>query len=343
MKSKLLPVFFLSLSLAAFTPVRGADFVVYEGKTGPGHGKHVVFVSGDEEYRSEEGLPQLARILADRHGFKCTVCFSIDKNGDIDPNTTNNESGLEALDSADACVILTRFRNWPDEQMKHFVDYYLAGKPFVGLRTATHAFNYPAQATYGKYGWTSKAWPGGFGRQVLGETWINHWGNHMHQATRGIVEPSAKDDPILRGVTDVFGTTDVYEAEPQPDAKILLRGQVLTGLNPTDPPATGMKKRKDGQTQDLNDPMMPIAWTREPQNEAGKTNKVLCTTMGAATDLTNEGLRRLIVNGVYWGCGLEIPAAANVNLVGDYQPSKYAANGGKKGVKPESLAAPAGQ
>jgi Trehalose utilisation len=341
MKSTLLPALLLSLTFIAFAPVRGADFVVYEGKSGPGHGKHVVFLTGDEEYRSEEGLPQLARILADRHGFKCTVCFSIDKNGDIDPNTTNNESGLEALDSADACVILTRFRVWPDDQMKHFADYYLAGKPFVGLRTATHAFAFPPQSTYGKFGWNNKTWPGGFGRQVLGETWINHWGGHKHQATRGVIEPSAKDDPILRGVTDVFGTTDVYEAEPQADAKILLRGQVLTGMNPTDGPASGPKKRKDGQTQDLNDPMMPIAWTREPQNEAGKTNKVLCTTMGAATDLTNEGLRRLIVNGVYWGCGLEIPASADVALVGDFKPTFYGPNEGKKGVKPESLAAPA--
>ncbi len=48
-------------------------WVVYAGQDGPGQGKHIVFVTGDEEYRSEEGMPQLARILATRHGFRCTV------------------------------------------------------------------------------------------------------------------------------------------------------------------------------------------------------------------------------------------------------------------------------
>src|SRR5262245_60994194 len=106
----------------ALTPARAKDWVVYDGKKGPGQGKHIVFLTGDEEYRSVEGLPQLAKILAVRHGFKCTVLFSINKDGEIDPNTRDNEPGLEALDSADLCVMALRFREWPDEQMKHFVD-----------------------------------------------------------------------------------------------------------------------------------------------------------------------------------------------------------------------------
>src|SRR6266700_2099788 len=87
------------------------DWVVYEGKAGPGKGKHIVFVSGDEEYRSEEGLPMLARILAVRHGFKCTVLFPINPDdGTIDPNNQTNVVGLKALDSADLCVMALRFR-----------------------------------------------------------------------------------------------------------------------------------------------------------------------------------------------------------------------------------------
>jgi hypothetical protein len=348
MKSRFLPSLLAFATLTSFAPVRAADreWVVYEGKNGPGHGKQVVLLAGDEEYRSEEGLPQLAKILAEHHGFKCTVCFSINKNGEIDPNTQDNEPGIEALDTADACIMLLRFRKWPDEQMKHFADYYLAGKPLIGLRTATHSFNFGKQGTYAKYTYNNngyvagsewKVWSGGFGREVFGDTWVSHWGNHKHQATLGIIEPSAKDNPLLRGVTDVFGTSDVYEVSLPSDARILMRGQVLSGMNPTDPPATDRKKRSDKQEQGINDPMMPVAWTREPKNEAGKTNKVLCTTMGAATDLTNEGLRRLIVNGVYWGCGLDIPAAADVKLVGDYQPTQFGFNEGKKGVKPASL------
>src|SRR5579871_2023281 len=123
-------------------PARAADpWVVYDGFNGPGKGKHIVLVSGDEEYRSEEALPQLGKILAKHHGFKCTVLFAIDpKDGTINPNVSNIP-GLEALQTADLMIIFTRFRDLPDEQMKHIVDYVEAGKPIVGLRTATHAFN----------------------------------------------------------------------------------------------------------------------------------------------------------------------------------------------------------
>src|ERR1051326_9151528 len=164
------------------------------------------------------------------------------------------------------------------------------GKQSLALRPSTLAFSYDNPASsYAKYNWNSKEWPGGFGRQVLGETWVAHHGAHKKEATRGIIEASAKSDPILRGVADIFGNTDVYTANPPFDAKILVRGQVLSGMNPTDSPVQGRK----------NDPMQPVVWTRLHRNEAGKTNKVLCTTMGAATDLESEGLRRLLVNAVY--------------------------------------------
>ena len=82
--------------------------------------------------------------------------------------------------------MLTRFRDLPDSQMKHIVDYVEAGRPIVGLRTATHAFELKTSPTYRRYSWNSKEWDGGFGRQVLGETWINHHGRHKVQSTRGI-------------------------------------------------------------------------------------------------------------------------------------------------------------
>jgi len=239
--------------------------------------------------------------------------------------------GAEALDSADALVLSLRFREWPDAQMKHFVDAYLAGKPLIALRTSTHAFNYEnhSESPYAIFSYNSKAWPGGFGKQVLGETWVAHHGTHKKEATRGIIEPSAQDDPLLRGVTDIFGNSDVYTANPPPDAKILVRGQVLSGMNPTDAPVQGPK----------NEPMQPVVWTRLYKNEAGTINKILCTTMGAATDLQNEGLRRLIVNAVYWDAGLEVPARADVNYVGQYKPSMYGFGGYVKGIKPDDLAA----
>ncbi|MDB6125073.1 MAG: signal peptide and transrane prediction [Pedosphaera sp.] len=324
MKKYLLAIFFCWLCL--FNTAHAADFVVYEGKAGPGLDKHIVFLSGDEEYRSEESLPQLAKILAVRHGFKCTVLFSINsKDGTIDPTVKDNNPGMEALDSADAVVILLRFREWPDAQMKHFVDAYLAGKPIIALRTSTHAFAYGStNSSYAKFSYNSTIWPGGFGKQVLGETWVAHHGAHKKEATRGIIEPSAKNDPILRGVMDIFGNSDVYTANPPADAKVLVRGQVLTGMNPTDAPVDGKK----------NEPMQPVVWTRLYKNEAGKTNKILCTTMGAATDLQSEGLRRLIVNSVFQFVGLNVPKKADVSYVGEYKPSMYGFGEFIKGVKP---------
>src|SRR4051812_22170698 len=114
---------FLRAALIIFaltTGVRADPWVTYAGTSGPGAGKQIVLISGDEEYRSEEALPQLAKILAKEHGFKCTVLFSIDPATDeINPDILNNIPGLEALDTADCMIIMTRFRDLPDDQMQH--------------------------------------------------------------------------------------------------------------------------------------------------------------------------------------------------------------------------------
>ena len=322
------------LALAALTIMTAPnDWVVYEGKDGRGKGKHIVFLSGDEEYRSEEGLPQLAKILAFRHGFKCTVLFSIGEGGVIDPDVRDNQPGLEALGDADLCVMLLRFREWPDAQMRHFVDYYLAGKPFIALRTSTHAFDV-REGMYARFGWSSKEWPGGFGKHVLGESWVSHWGIHGRQATRGIIEPAALEHPVIRGVDGIFGTSDVYEAAPTEDAEVLVRGQVVDGMGGSDPPASGRKKNSQGVEQGVNDPMMPIVWLRQHRNETGSTNMVMTCTMGAATDLLNEGLRRLLVNSAYWMVGLKVSDRADVSLVGVYEPSNFGFGCFRNGVKP---------
>lgn len=313
-------------------------WVEYVGRSGAGKGKHVVLLAGDEEYRSEEALPQLARILSERHGFRCTVLFSLNEKGEIDPNSSSIQPGLKALATADLCIMMLRFRSWPDADMKHFVDYWRAGKPILALRTSTHAFNYPAdsKSEYKRFGWRNSEWPGGFGKMVLGETWISHWGNHGSQATRGIIEPDQRSHPVLRRVFELFGTTDVYEAAPPSDATILVRGQVLAGMKSTDGPAVGRKKTAAGKEQDLNEPMMPVVWTRNVFNDAERTNRVLTVTMGAATDFLNEDLRRLLVNGTYWLTGLEarIPDRADVRLIGTYEPTAFGFEAFRKGVRP---------
>src|SRR5687768_2296339 len=264
-------ILILVLGSAVAACAASSSSITYEPKPGAGGGRHLVFLTGDEEYRSEEGLPMLAKILSQRHGFKCTVLFALDADGTINPDNTTSLDGAEALDSADLIIMLVRFRAWPDDQMKHFGDAYKRGVPIVALRTSTHAFKYDKPNSF-YFEFNT------FGKRVLGEQWVSHWGKHKVEACRGVIETSAKDDPILRGVEDVFADSDVYEAYPPPDAKILLRGQVLKGMKPDDPPADYKKKRAtDGGEQPVNDPMMPVAWTRLFKNEAGKESKILCT------------------------------------------------------------------
>jgi len=322
-----LPLGSLALSSA---PVADTS-VTYPAKAGPGEGRHVVFLAGDEEYRSEEALPMLAKILSQRHGFKATVLFSVDPDGTINPKASKSLSSPEALDTADLVVMALRFRAWPDEDMARFNRLLLAGKPIIGLRTSTHAFNgLPKGGPWESWNYNNQ---GGFGKRVLGETWLTHWGRHKIEATRGVIEPSARDNPLLRGVTDLFGDTDVYEAYPPADAAILVRGLVLKGLTPDSPPADYTKTRAtDKQEQGVNDPPMPVVWTRLHKNGNGATNRVLTTTMGSATDFENEGLRRLVVNGVYWGLGLDVPARADVAYVDEYDPSFYGFDGFRKGL-----------
>ena len=303
------------------------DWVIYEGNKRNEKGKHIVFLTGDEEYRSEEGMPMMGKILAKRHGFKCTVLFAVDtETGNIDPDNQTNLPGFEQIADADLLILFYRFREPNDEQMKIFEDYLESGKPIIGLRTATHAFNMKRNKTgpYAHYDFRSRTWPGGFGQQVLGETWINHHGRHKREATRGLVNGMHQNHPILKGVTDVFGTSDVYGIRNlKPTAQVLLYGATLTGMKPTDPVK-------------LETSLMPLAWTRTYTGKSGNTNRVFCTTMGASVDLISEGLRRLLVNACYWALEMEdrIPQKSNVDYVGAYNPTFYGFGDYKKGVKP---------
>jgi hypothetical protein len=309
----------------------------FAGRVGPGHGKHIVLVAGDDEYHSEEMLPQLAKILANRQGFDCLVLFSINPaDGTISPHQRQNIPGLEALDKADLLILFTRFRDLPDSQMKHFVDYVESGRPIIGIRTATHAFEIKPGETYARYSWNSSlpGWEGGFGRRVLGETWIAHHAKHGKQSTRALIVNDQRSNPILRGIESgqIWVPTDVYEIRlPQPKTCTpLLLGEVLSGMQPTDPPIAGK----------ANDPMLPVAWTNRYIGMKGKAARVFATTMGSADDFENAALRRLLVNAAYWALGDEaaIPAKASVDFVGEYHPRSFLDTQYTPGVRPADLA-----
>lgn len=327
----------LSISLSAL-PLQtafgqeGEQWITFEpSEAGAGGGRHVVLISGDEEYRSEEALPMLAKILSARHGFKTTVLFAIDREtGEIDPEDQNNIPGMENLRTADLMVLFTRFRDLPHEQMRYFDEYLQAGKPIVALRTATHAFKVSGNPDnpYVKYSYDSdvQGWEDGFGRRVLGETWIDHHGDHGAEGTRGLIDGTMerRDHPIIRGVNDIWVPTDVYGTrELEGDVDVLVWGVPTTGMTP-DAPLNWEKS------------IMPVAWTKRYTSESGNTSRVFTTTMGSAVDLENEDLRRLLVNACYWAVGLEdqIPEKSSVDIVGEYEPSMFGFGGYRRGLRP---------
>lgn len=325
-----------------------ADIPQWVDFKGINPGPELVFISGDEEYRSEEALPQLAKILATHHGFTCRVLFAQDPRspGLINANFRENIPGLEALARADLMIIFTRYRELPDHQMAYIDAYLKQGKPVLGIRTSTHAFHFgktgqrSAFVHYGKAFQSDGPWNGGFGTRILGQNWIAHHGRHRHQSTRGRLAPDALAHPILNGIGDgdIWGPTDVYRARyPVPnDWQVLVLGEVLEREGPYMPldPLYGMRPGDtlkaqpqadslSGKLYDPNDPMMPIAWTREYEIHKNNTGRVFTSTIGASVDLLAEGTRRLLVNAVFWCLGQEVPSKAQVDLVGEYNPSRF--------------------
>lgn len=322
--------FFLVLMLAvALTspvtrPVR-AETLVFTGTAGPGKGKHIVFLAGDHEYRSEESLPALARILAKHHGFKCTVLFDIDEQGNIIAGEGSNMPGLEALQTADLAVVFLRFQNFPAEQMRHFEDYLNRGGPVVGQRTATHAFRTPKDDPFAKYSYDSKVdgYELGFGHQVLGQTWVGHYGRNHQQSTRITIVDEMKHHPILRGVKDVWVQAGGYVGKPV-DGDVLTMAQPLNGMTP-DSPVDGTK------------PPQPSEWTRTYKSPSGKTARVMTSLYGTSEDITNDGYRRLLINGCFWALGMEdaITPDLNIAFVGPFKPNTFGNGAYAQGVKPQ--------
>ena len=299
-------------AVAGASILAAETYLSFPGKQGPGKGKHIVFIAGDEEYRSEEALPMLAKILSQRHGFDCTVLFSLDATGSyIDPNNQKSISNPQAMAKADLIMIQTRFRQWSPEEYQYLADFLNAGKPIIGLRTSTHAFTGPGKT--GEFKWSN------FGLKILGEEWVAHHGGHKVQGARGVIEEANAKHPILNSVKDVFALSDVYTVKnlDEKESKVLMRGAVTATLDPASKPIDGPK----------NNPMMPVAWVREFTAPNGTTKgKAFCTTMGASIDFKSEDLRRMLVNSSYYLLGLNVPAKADVTFVDPFEPTMFGFN-----------------
>ncbi len=317
----------LCLHLPAADSALGPNGVSWEGDAGPGKGKHIVFIAGDHEYRGEETLPALARILAKNYGFKCSFFVTTDKaTGFIKPGS-NHITGLEALGTADLMVVFVRFQAFADDQMKHIDDYLKRGGPVIGLRTSTHGFN-GIKGTYERYneGYKGEDFKFGFGRNILGEHWVGHYGQNHKQSSRLVLDPAQAMHAILRGVDKVHVQCGGYNADPMPDSVILARGVVLNGMKIDDP-------------ADPKKNVLPVAWVRTYVQDNPKS-RVFCTTHGASEDILNPGFRRMLLNAHLWCLGMDdmIKPDANIEFVGPYNPATFNFNGARQGVKPADIA-----
>ena len=317
-------------------PVPNSElWLTFTGGEGPGKGKHVVLIAAEQEYRSEQSMPMLADVLSQHHGFDCTVLFSVNDQGEVDPTLPapfkeedkqkyHRIPGLEHLATADCVIWLSRFMQLPDDQLKHFHDYFDSGKPLIALRTANHGF-WGGTKYYKDEKQVSL-------REMLGGTFIGHHGGWHREATRGIIVPENETHPILTGMQDIWGTSDVYrchnENSPFPDScTALVLGQPLVDLT------------RDAEPNQEKEPL-PVAWTTKWVGNQGRPTNIFHFTMGSGKDFENPGVRRLAVNAVYWGLGMEaaIDAKSSVDPIGEYLPLESGFNYEKLGVRPRKPA-----
>ena len=264
---------------------------------------HVVFVTGDHEYSSEETMPIVAAELEKRYGMRTTVLRSYP-----DENAEEDIPGLEALSKADLAVFYLRWRRLPKEQVEHIRKYLDSGKPVVAFRTTTHAFNYPKGHELEK--WNA------FAADYLGAPpgWGGEHYHYGHTSSTDVMinnqGTSAANDPILAGVDKSFHVrTWLYHVAPNyppGDAKRLLIGRAV------DP------ERKDAVDN-------PVAWTWK--NKAG--GRVFMTTLGHPEDFQVESVQRLIINAIHWALGKPAPTkwAGKINIDVKYHGIRKTAPG----------------
>ena len=239
----------------------------------------VVFVCGDHEYSGEETLPIIAAELEKNYGMRAIVLKA-----SPDHNSEENIPGLEALKDADLAVFFLRWRRLPPEQLAHIEAYLKTGKPVMGFRTTTHAFNFPkghASEKWNAFGEFALNSPPGWG----GKAKHTHYG-HNSSTDVSIVSKEA-GNPILTGVAKDFHVRSwLYHVVP-------------------DYPVKGSTWLLTGKAVDPERPAVenPVAWTGT--NSFG--GKVFMTTLGHPEDFRIEAFQRLVINAIHYELGLKIP------------------------------------
>ncbi|MEX2235467.1 MAG: ThuA domain-containing protein [Cyclobacteriaceae bacterium] len=239
----------------------------------------IVFVTGDHEYSGETTLPLLAAELEKNYNMRTIVLKSYP-----DQNSEENIPGLEALKEADLAIFFLRWRRLPADQLAFIDDYLNSGKPVIGFRTSTHAFNYPEG--HELYKWNA------FGERAFGAPpgWggaakHTHYG-HESSTDVSVIEKQA-DHPVLTGVDKAFHVKSwLYKVLPDYPAKGSIWLLMGKSVNPNTPDAIENT----------------VAWTWESPSGA----KTFMTTLGHPEDFQEEALQRIFINAVHWTLGKEV-------------------------------------
>jgi glucose/arabinose dehydrogenase/mono/diheme cytochrome c family protein len=266
----------------------------------------IVFLTGDEEYRSEESMPMLARILRRDFDFDVSVGFSVDAHGIVDPNAAESLTRTEELVDADLMVLFLRFRRPDEATFQRILDFLAAGKPVVAFRTSTHAFRFEADSKWADWGsqpdptFVHSFGDGALIRDLVGQKWITHHGHFSdgHDPLTAVtLDPTQHEHPILRGVEPFDAYSWLYHVEGGGDTvtgdpTFLLHGQALRSNHE----ANGNLDRFP-----LNN---PVAWTGHHYwGEAPA--RVFTTTLGHPYDFRHGAMRRLALQGILWAMGAE--------------------------------------
>jgi type 1 glutamine amidotransferase len=239
----------------------------------------IVFVTGDHEYSGEFTLPLIAAELEKNYGFRTKVLKAYPNQ-----NAEKDIPGLEALQEADLAVFYLRWRQLPPEQLEHIDKYLKSGKPVMGFRTTTHAFNFPkgdASERWNAFGEFALNAPPGWG----GKAAHTHYG-HESSTDVSVIE-KALNHPILTGVAPNFHVRSwlyrVLPDYPTKGSEWLLMGKSVN------PDKAAIEN--------------PVAWTGT--NSFGA--KVFTTTMGHPEDFQIEAFQRLVINAIHWELGKKVP------------------------------------
>jgi type 1 glutamine amidotransferase len=297
---------------------------------------HVFFLAGDDEYRAEETMPLLARILARECGVRVTVSFSTDAAGNVDPDNLQGATNLEALKDADLLVMQLRFREYPWETLKPILDYAESGRPLAAFRPTTAPFRYRGEkaamaipggkAAYAidTFGEMNAVWT----RRMFGQVFCGHFGAASGTAVEIIDEQ--KDHPILRGIKPFECRSGLYKTQPfAGPVTLLLRGRAL-----------GAPRGKSQEPPRPPEPY-PVAWLWSYKTATGKDAQVFYTSLGHPDDFRSEFARRLAVNAMLYLLGREVPGTgARAELPGPYAPNASGIGTHKTDLKPEDLLPP---